>query len=61
VLQATHGKELQGVGSRLDRFISRNSVFSLSDTRLLVAQKRILLDGCVAKNQFTPDRSGKDV
>ena len=31
--------------SRLDRFISRNSVFSISDTRLLIAQKRILLDG----------------
>jgi len=34
--------------NRLDRFISQNSVFSLSDTRLLVAQKRILLDGQVA-------------
>lgn len=31
--------------SRLDRFISQNSDFSLSDTRLLIAQKRILLDG----------------
>lgn len=29
---------------RLDRFISQNSAFSLSDTRLLVAQKRIVLD-----------------
>lgn len=34
--------------NRLDRFISQNSVFSLSDTRLLIAQKRILLDGHVA-------------
>lgn len=34
--------------SRLDRFISRNSAFSHSDTRLLIAQKRILLDGFVA-------------
>lgn len=29
--------------NRLDRFISQNSVFSLADTRLLIAQKRILL------------------
>jgi 16S rRNA pseudouridine516 synthase len=34
--------------SRLDRFISKNSDFSISDTRLLIAQKRILLDGLVA-------------
>lgn len=34
--------------SRLDRFISQNSAFSLSDTRLLIAQKRIFLDGEVA-------------
>ena len=34
--------------SRLDRFISQNSAFSLSDTRLLIARKRILLDGRVA-------------
>lgn len=33
---------------RLDRFISKNSAFSLSDTRLLIAQKRIFLDGNVA-------------
>lgn len=33
---------------RLDRFISQNSVFSISDTRLLIAQKRIVLDGHVA-------------
>lgn len=30
---------------RLDRFIRQNSDFSLSDTRILLAQKRILLDG----------------
>ncbi|MEH6559414.1 MAG: 16S rRNA pseudouridine(516) synthase [Oceanicoccus sp.] len=34
--------------SRLDRFVSQNSIFSLSDIRLLVAQKRILLDGHAA-------------
>ncbi len=34
--------------SRLDRFISQNSVFSLSYTRLLIAQKRIFLDGHAA-------------
>ncbi|SOB77480.1 16S rRNA pseudouridine516 synthase [Marinobacter sp. LV10R510-11A] len=34
--------------SRLDRFISQNSAFSLSDTRLLIAQKRVFLDGRVA-------------
>lgn len=31
--------------SRLDRFISKNSAFSISDARLLIAQKRIFLDG----------------
>ena len=34
--------------NRLDRFISQNSIFSISDTRLLIAQKRIILDGQVA-------------
>jgi 16S rRNA pseudouridine516 synthase len=34
--------------NRLDRFISKNSAFSISDTRLLIAQKRITLDGMVA-------------
>lgn len=33
---------------RLDRFISQNSTFKLSDVRLLIAQKRILVDGQVA-------------
>lgn len=33
---------------RLDRFISQNSTFSLSDTRYLIAQKRIFVDGAVA-------------
>lgn len=36
--------------SRLDRFISQNSGFSISDTRILIAQKRIFLDGCLAKS-----------
>lgn len=35
---------------RLDRFISQNSEFSISDTRLLVAQKRIILDGRAASS-----------
>ena len=34
--------------SRLDRFISQNSNYSLSETRLLIAQKRIILDGQMA-------------
>ena len=34
--------------SRLDRFIRQNTDFSLSDTRLLIAQNRIVLDGEVA-------------
>jgi 16S rRNA pseudouridine516 synthase len=34
--------------NRLDRFISQNTDFSMSDTRLLIAQKRVLLDGNVA-------------
>ena len=34
--------------SRLDRFVSQNSEYSRSDVRLLVAQKRILIDGEVA-------------
>lgn len=33
---------------RLDRFISQNTAYSLADTRLLLAQKRILLDGVEA-------------
>lgn len=36
--------------SRLDRFISQNSGFSISDTRILIAQNRILLDGCLAES-----------
>ncbi len=35
---------------RLDRFISRHSVYSLADTRLLLAQKRIVVDGLVARS-----------
>jgi len=34
--------------NRLDRFIGQNSDFSMSDTRLLIVQKRIFLDGDVA-------------
>lgn len=36
--------------SRLDRFISQNTSFKLSDVRLLIAQKRILLDGKPARS-----------
>lgn len=34
--------------TRLDRFISQNSDCSMADTRLLLAQRRIMLDGVVA-------------
>lgn len=34
--------------TRLDRFISQHSDCSMADTRLLLAQRRILLDGVVA-------------
>lgn len=36
--------------SRLDRFISQRSNFTLADTRLLIAQQRILLDGHAAES-----------
>lgn len=35
---------------RLDRFISQNSGVKLSDVRLLLAQKRILVDGQIAQS-----------
>jgi len=35
--------------SRLDRFINKHTSYSLSDTRLLIAQKRIFVDGKVAE------------
>lgn len=34
--------------TRLDRFISQNSGFSMGDVRLLIAQRRVLLDGVPA-------------
>lgn len=34
--------------SRLDRFISKNSIYSISDARLLVAQKRVIVNGILA-------------
>lgn len=43
--------------SRLDRFISQRSEFTLADTRLLIAQKRILVDGqtpASASQKITP-------
>jgi 16S rRNA pseudouridine516 synthase len=39
---------MKSSSNRLDRFISQHSDFSMADTRLLVAQKRILVDGQVA-------------
>lgn len=36
--------------SRLDRFISQNSDYSISDTRRLIAQKRIFIDGIPAES-----------
>ncbi len=36
--------------SRLDRFLSRNTPFSMADARLLIAQKRIVVDGLPAKS-----------
>lgn len=41
--------------SRLDRFISQRSDFTLADTRLLIAQKRILVDG------HTPESASQKV
>jgi 16S rRNA pseudouridine516 synthase len=34
--------------TRLDRFISQNSAYSISDVRLLLAQKRVQIDGHIA-------------
>lgn len=39
---------MKSTTGRLDRFISQNSGFSLADTRLLIAQKRIVIDGQAA-------------
>ena len=39
---------MKSIASRLDRFISQNSDYSQSDVRLLLAQKRIYLDGQAA-------------
>lgn len=39
---------MKSTTGRLDRFISQNSNFSLADTRLLIAQKRIVVDGQAA-------------
>ncbi|PCJ19722.1 MAG: 16S rRNA pseudouridine(516) synthase [Gammaproteobacteria bacterium] len=50
---------MKSKNNRLDRFISKNSDFTSSEVRLLIAQKRILLDGHVADsiqqkvNEFT--------
>ena len=39
---------MKSTTGRLDRFISQNSKFKLADTRLLIAQKRIIVDGQMA-------------
>ncbi|MDY0250490.1 MAG: 16S rRNA pseudouridine(516) synthase [Pseudomonas sp.] len=39
---------MKSTTGRLDRFINQHSAFSLADTRLLIAQKRIFLDGQAA-------------
>ncbi len=39
---------MKSTTARLDRFISQHSGFTIADTRILIAQKRILLDGCLA-------------
>lgn len=36
---------MKSTTGRLDRFISQNTAFKLSDVRLLIAQKRIVIDG----------------
>lgn len=36
--------------TRLDRFLSQHSDFSMSDARLLIAQQRVLLDGVAAQS-----------
>ncbi len=41
---------MKSITCRLDRFISQNSAFTRADTRLLIAQKRILVDGQVAQS-----------
>ncbi len=39
---------MKSTTNRLDRFISQNSSFPMSYTRILIAQKRIIIDGRVA-------------
>lgn len=39
---------MKSTTGRLDRFISQNSAFKLADARLLIAQKRIVVDGQAA-------------
>ena len=41
---------MKSKASRLDRFISQNSGFSISDTRILIAQNRIFLNGCLVQS-----------
>ncbi|HAN27535.1 MAG TPA: pseudouridine synthase [Haliea salexigens] len=40
--------------TRLDRFISKHSAFSMADVRLLIAQGRILLDNVTARSIHEP-------
>jgi|TARA_B110000971_G_scaffold72915_1_gene74817 16S rRNA pseudouridine516 synthase len=45
---------MKSTTNRLDRFISQNTAFSISDTRRLIAQRRIFLDGDVAHSVQQP-------
>ena len=45
---------MKSTTTRLDRFISQNTFFSISDTRRLIAQRRIFLDGDVAHSVQQP-------
>ena len=45
---------MKSTTSRIDRFISQNTAFSISDTRRLIAQRRIYLDGDVAHSVQQP-------
>ena len=45
---------MKSSSTRLDRFISKHSAFSMADVRLLIAQGRILLDNVPARSIHEP-------
>jgi 16S rRNA pseudouridine516 synthase len=45
---------MKSSSTRLDRFISKHSAFSMADVRLLIAQGRILLDNVAARSIHEP-------